>query len=164
MKSGPMTFQQELFVDEPAERNAKEVIKKLNLKKPFCIVHLDATSLNRSMSMKEKNDLVDAIKETGVDVLIINSNFERKDVKKFESKSVLLTAALMDSCSFFVGVNSGPAHIAEARGKKIIVAGKGLFKLEDQYIVKKDSLILTRYNLKKIKSYLKENYGHLKSL
>ena len=154
-KDWPSDFKQEIFLSKDDLYKAKQTIKRLKVKHPFSIIHADASSDNKSLSKDETDKLIETLKDKGFDVLLLNSTSERKDVKKFESKSISLSSGIIQMCSLFVGIDSGPAHIAEALEKRLIVISKA-FRVENLFINRKKSLLLNGFDLDKIVTYLEK--------
>lgn len=148
-KTWPYDFKQTIFISDKHRKKASGIIKNLGTKKPICIMHTSASSGNKSLSEKEAEGIINYLKSKGIGVILINSNLNFKKVKKINSDSVLLSAALIEYCDLFIGIDSGPAHIAEVLNKPSIVIAKA-FRTELLYIKKDNSLLLDKYDYNKI--------------
>jgi heptosyltransferase-2/heptosyltransferase-3 len=120
-----------LFPNPEDETEANRVIHSLKLTKPIVALHATCTVAARQWPAENWRKLVDNIPD-GFDVVIIGSKNEITNMEEiFEkcSRKVILAAGLFNlraltaflkQSKLFIGVNSGPAHIAAAVGIPVL--------------------------------------------
>lgn len=103
--------------------------KKLSARKLIGL-HFTGSAPKKSLLFADGQRIIEQLKLKGYDLLLFHdkNSYEREKnhydpslVTTYISDNILHTAALIDQCQAFVGVDSGLAHIAAARNKKIFV-------------------------------------------
>lgn len=103
--------------------------KNLSAKKLIGL-HFTGSAPSKSLPAADGQRIVNYLKLKGYDSLLFHDkhSYAREEihydpalVTTYISDNILHTAALIDQCTEFIGVDSGLAHIAAARNKKVFV-------------------------------------------
>lgn len=127
----PDDCRKELYFDRASRDEGEWILRDLNLT-DYCVVHPDASTLERSFTEEELHFIVDELQSAGCAVLLLSPEKRRNDVKTAFGSNALVSAVLIERARAFVGVDSGPAHVAEIFDKNMIVIAK-LFPFEVLY-------------------------------
>lgn len=148
-KSWPDDFKQNIFIKENYKKKAQNILNKIKIKRSICIMHTSGSSKNKDLSNQEVNQIINYLKEKNFNIILLNSN-SNNNTYSINSDSILLSAALIEKSDLFIGIDSGPAHIAEVLNKPSIVIAKA-FRTELLYIKRDNNLLLNNYDYNKIK-------------
>jgi ADP-heptose:LPS heptosyltransferase len=106
-------------------------LRKRNLSaKKMIGLHFTGSAPSKSIPFTVGQRIIDHLKSKGYTLLMFHDkhsyvreeiHYDSKLVTTYISDNILHTAALIDQCQFFVGVDSGLAHIAAALRKKTFV-------------------------------------------
>lgn len=114
----PLSAQPRLYVPE----TAKESIRALDLPREYCVIHRCSNSLIKDWDDKKWLELVTHIKEEhGLPVVEIGAGtsavtpLEGNVVNLINKTTLFETAAVIAGARFFLGIDSGPAHMANAQ-------------------------------------------------
>ena len=77
----------------------------------------------------------------------------RPDIKALITKDILLSAAIIAKAKLFIGIDSGPAHIAEVLDIPRVIITK-TFKSDLLFMPAKNALLLDRFDRAKILSFI----------
>jgi len=147
-KLWPKDFKQEIYITDKYRKKASDILKKI--KKPICVMHTSGSSKNKDLTAYEANKIIDYLKEKGFNIIILNGNLKNSKIHLINSNSILLSAALIEKSDLFIGIDSGPAHIAEALNKSSVVIAKA-FRTELLYMKKNNNMLLNNYDYGKIR-------------
>lgn len=145
-------FKQEIFITPKHQRKAQAILKKIKNTKPLCILHAQASSPNKSFTPEEKDDAIDLLKENYT-VCVLQEKAHRSDVQELITPDVMVSAAIFKTAKLFIGVDSGPAHIAEVLHIPHVIITKA-FKSDLLYLTDKRTLLLDSYDKKKVENFL----------
>ena len=148
----PIDFKQEMRLTKNCHNEAREILKKLKGKMPLCIIHATASSRNKSLSSSEKDELIDSLKDKYT-ICLLQEQAYRPDVKALITKDILLSAAVIAKAMLFIGIDSGPAHIAEVFDVPRVIITK-TFKSELLFIPSKNALLLDHFDRAKILGFI----------
>ncbi len=125
----PLAICDYLFSLPPSASSwATQYLKKNNLSRPLVGVHFNGSSPSKSLPYSPAEKIMELLLSRGYRVLVFNSPSSYKNEKHHHggthvtnvvSSDILQTAALLDACDFFIGVDSGIAHLAGALDKKV---------------------------------------------
>lgn len=148
------------------EENLNEVEKwftdnNIDIKKAIAI-SIGASKKRKDKCLKAEiwTEVIDALAEKGFSCVLSGASWEKESMSKLSSKckskpkiysaegGILDSAAFLKKCSLFVGIDSGPMHLAAALGTRCIgVFGHtdpkqiGPMPLNKHIIIKKDSVL-----------------------
>jgi heptosyltransferase-2 len=120
-----------LFPSARHENEAREIQTRLNLTKPVIVLHPTCAATAKRWPVESWKKLINGLPE-GFDVVMIGTDGEKSDMQAIVqgcSRKVILAAGLFNlgalaaflkNCALFIGVDSGPAHIAAAVGISVI--------------------------------------------
>ncbi len=118
-------------------------VDRLDLPESFVVIHRKSNDKNRDWDEKKWSNLVDYLIKSNIHVIEIGGDKDTSKLVKNNSKykdlrgqlSILDTAELLSRSEIFIGIDSGPAHIANSvKAKSIILLGiLGNFKKYHPY-------------------------------
>lgn len=164
-KHWPTDYYQELDIPRNSRAKARKILTKKKIPHKFCIIHCEASSQNKALSNQEKEDIILSVKESGYTVVLLQDDSLRIDVTPICTNDILASAALIKECDLFIGVDSGPSHIAEVLDKKRIIISK-IFKTKLLYLECQKSFVFDGFDGSKIRKAIKQlssNENNLKS-
>lgn len=148
----PADFKQEIFIPRKYDAQARQILRNIKCQKPICILHAQASSRNKSLTFREKNALIDILRRKYT-VCLMQERAYRLDVKGLFTTEVITSAAIIKKAKLFVGIDSGPAHIAEVLGIPRIIITK-VFRSRLLYMADNRSLLLDKFDRSKIERYV----------
>ncbi len=154
----PVDFKQEIYIPKNYQNEAQKVLRKIIGKKPLCIIHATASSKNKSLTLQEKYHVIIQMKEK-YEICLLHEPAYRPDVKALITKDILLSAAIIAKAKLFIGIDSGPAHIAEVLDIPRVIITK-TFKSGLLFIPGKKALLENSFDKKKIAVFLSSVWSH----
>jgi len=119
-----------------------ESVSQLNLAQPYCVIHRTSNSPIKDWTDEKWAELVRKIKENhGIDVIEIGnaktseSSLGNLVTNLINKTDLLETGAVIRGARFFIGIDSGPAHMANAQKVPgvILLGQHGAFKKYNPY-------------------------------
>jgi heptosyltransferase-2/heptosyltransferase-3 len=120
-----------IFLRPEDEKEAERISHSLNLTRPVIALHATCAATAKQWPPENWRQLIEAI-PSDFDIVMVGTVKEKNDMEKIIGgcpRKVVLTAgmfklgelaAFLKRCQLFIGVDSGPAHIAAAVGTPVI--------------------------------------------
>jgi ADP-heptose:LPS heptosyltransferase/O-antigen/teichoic acid export membrane protein len=120
-----------LFPGRPNEKIQQDVVDGLGLSRPLIAIHATCPHPAKRWPAENWRRLIDGLPKE-MDVVVVGSRSEKNDMEEIlrgcERKiyqapglfSLPALAAFLRKCRIFIGVDSGPAHIAAAMGIPVV--------------------------------------------
>lgn len=155
-KRWPVDFKQEVVLKKQYKDEASILTKALKGKKPLCIIHAQASSKSKSLTPQEKNEMISLMQKRYTVCVLQEKSFNPR-AKYVVTKEIMISAAIIAQVKLFMGIDSGPAHIAEVLNVPRVIITKA-FKPELLYLPAKNALLLDRVKRTKIAAFIETTY------
>ena len=156
-----LTKRLKVYAGEPAKILKQEIYgtkEKVQLtipkRKKLCIMHTVGSSTNKSLTREEEEKIIAYLKDNGWNVILLQKVSANKGIISFISKNIAKTVGLITKCDLFIGIDSGPAHIAEALRKPRVVISKA-FHTDLLYLKSDKTVLLNKFDFEKVKNMIK---------
>jgi ADP-heptose:LPS heptosyltransferase len=132
----PKEFPQ-LYPQKEDEQSQREIRQKLGITRPVIAVHAICAAPAKRWPVSRWQQLMDQLSEE-MDVVIIGTEGEKPGIEEIQKgcrRKIFSTAGLLNlsalaaflkECKLFIGVDSGPAHIAAAVGTPVVSVYSGI--------------------------------------
>jgi len=154
-KKWPDAFFKELNIPSRNIKNAESLLKKSNVNGKFYVLHTTAFARNRKLTKDESIQLINLLYNNKIKVIVLQKEDQNKDTIYIKTQDLMTSAAIIKKCSLFVGIDSGPAHIAEALKKRSVIISKA-FKGSLRYIETKSFKLIDKFDIALIKKDINE--------
>lgn len=121
----------------------RDAVNQLNLPDRFCAVHIESSSSDKDWLPEKWERLLRRVtNELGLPIVEVGGGRRRNDValpkgavSLFNQVSILQSAEVIQRAAVFIGVDSGPAHLANAAKKPaVVLLGRmGFFRSYNPY-------------------------------
>lgn len=155
-KHWPMDFKQEITLTKQHKTEGAIWQNALKGKKPMCIIHVTASSKNKSLTNQEKQSLIEMLSQKYT-VILLQEKSQDPRVKTLITNDVMVSAAVIAKAKLFIGIDSGPAHIAEVLDIPRVIITK-TFRSELLFIPSKNALLLDSFDIRLIKQFAYDNH------
>jgi ADP-heptose:LPS heptosyltransferase len=121
----------QLYTRKKDEETQREIRQKLGITRPVIAIHATCAATSKRWPVSNWQQLIDRLPED-MDVAMIGTDLEKSGVEEIQKgchRRVFLTAgalnlpnlsAFLKESRLFIGVDSGPAHIAAAVGTPVV--------------------------------------------
>jgi len=138
--SGPQEFPR-LYPRKEDEQIQMEIRQKLGITRPVIAIHAVCSALSKRWPVSNWQKLINGL-PGDVDIALVGTEGEKPGMTEIESGcnrkvfstagllSLPVLAAFLKECRLFIGVDSGPAHIAAAVGTPVVSLYSGTNQVE----------------------------------
>jgi heptosyltransferase-2 len=120
----------EVYFDEEDQRYIEKILEEINYRKGKGVVlHPFAGTEAKQWNREKFKELITKLKEKGWSIFLVGTEKDKhnyKDIYDLRGKLTLAQLAyLIKRVGFFIGLDSGPAHIASSLGVKSLIICSG---------------------------------------